>query len=134
MRPLAFALSACVLLGHATLTEAQGTATASSAAWLPSLSVAVRTGAMQAPDSIASGWTRLHLEKEKGRHVVVLFRLREGTTPEVFLAALDTAIMTPSTGVAVGGPEVVSSAEVVMNLAPGRYVLACMARDTPKAK
>ena len=83
---------------------------------------------------MGSGWTRLHLVKEKGRHVVVLFRLRDGTSPAAFLAALDTARMTPSTGVAVGGPEVVSAAEVVMDLAPGRYVVACMVRDTPDAK
>ena len=42
--------------------------------------------------------------------------------------------MTPSTGLAVGGIEVVRDGEVVLNLAAGQYVLACMARDTPNAK
>jgi len=136
MRRLALALTALGPMLHAHLVEAQRAAslTAPTASWLPSLPVAVRPGAIEAPDSMGSGWTRLHLVKEKGRHVVVLFRLRDGTTPAAFLAALDTARMTPSTGVAVGGPEVVSAAEVVMDLAPGRYVVACMVRDTPDAK
>ncbi len=136
MRRLALALTALGMLLHSPLVGAQRAAplTAPTASWLPSLPVTVRPGAIEAPDSIGSGWTRLHLVKEKGRHVVVLFRLRDGTSPAAFLAALDTARMTPSTGAAVGGPEVVSAAEVVMDLAPGRYVVACMVRDTPDAK
>jgi hypothetical protein len=137
MYPLALALVALTMFLTSHLAEAQGAASPTpvpSASWLPSLSVAVRTGAIEAPDSVASGWTRLHVNKEKGRHVVVLFRLREGTTPAAFLAALDTARMTPSTGLAVGGVEVVRDGEVVLNLAAGRYVLACMTRDTPTSK
>jgi hypothetical protein len=72
----------------------------------------------------------LRVVKEKGGHVVVLFRLRDGTE----LAALDTARMTPSTGLALSGPEGMSPGEVVLNLAPGRYVLACMSRDDMDAK
>lgn len=137
MRPSAVALNALAMLLCSHLVEAQGAASPMvppSASWLPSLPVAVRRGAIEAPDSAGSGWTRLHLRKERGRHVVVLFRLREGTTPAAFLAALDTARMTPSTGLAVGGAEVVLDGEVVLNLAPGRYVLACMGRDAVNAK
>ena len=126
MRRLALALTALGMLLHASLVEAQR-GVPPTASWLPSLPVTVRTGVIQAPDSIESGWTRLHLVK-KGPHIVVLFRLRDGTSPAAFLAALDTARMTPSTGFALGGPEVVIDGEVVSNLAPGRYVLACMGR------
>jgi hypothetical protein len=107
---------------------------APSASSLPALLVAVRSGTLTAPDSVGSGWTRVHVLKEKRRHVVVLYRLRDGSSPAAFLAALDTARMTPSTGRAVGGTEVVVDGEVVMDLAPGRYVLACMGRDTIDAK
>lgn len=137
VHPLVLALTAFGMLLHATLAEAQGatsTVAAPSASWLPELLVAVRPGAIEAPDSVQSGWTRFHLVKDQRRHVVVLFRLRADTDPAAFLAALDTARMTPSTGLAVGGPEVVNAAEVVLELAPGRYVLACMARNTPDAK
>lgn len=137
MRPPALALIALAMLFRSHLAAAQDAASPTpvpTASWLPSLSVAVRPGAIEAPDSAGSGWTRLRLHKEKGRHVVVLFRLREGTTAAAFLAALDTARMTPSTGLAVGGIEVVRDGEVVLNLAAGQYVLACMARDTPNAK
>ncbi|MEO8564382.1 MAG: hypothetical protein ABI601_20075 [bacterium] len=137
MRRLALTLIALGLLLHVRRVEAQHAASLTalpSASWLTALSVAVRKDAIEAPDSIGSGWTRLHLDKEKGRHVVVLFRLRDGVEPTAFLAALDTARMTPSTGLAVGGPEVVRNAEVVMDLTPGRYVLACMVRDTIGAR
>jgi hypothetical protein len=111
---------------------AQRAAAATSASF-PSLSVAVRPGVMEAPDSTPGGWTRLELTKT-GRHVVVVFRLREGADPAAFLAALDTARMTPSMGEAVGGPEVLSVSSVLLNLTPGRYVVACMVRDTPNAR
>jgi hypothetical protein len=64
MYPLALALIALAMLLHSHLAEAQGAASPTpvpSASWLPSLSVAVRTGAIEAPDSVASGWTRLHV-------------------------------------------------------------------------
>jgi len=132
MRRLALALTALGLLLHAPHAEAQRAASLTApptASWLPSLPVAIRTGVIEAPDSTGSGWTRLHLVKEKGpTHIVVLFRLRDGSSPAAFLAALETARQTPSTGLALGGLEVVSDGEVVMNLAPGRYVLACMGR------
>ena len=106
-----------------------------TASWLPSVNISVKRGAMEAPTSLGSGWTTLHLVKEKGRHIVVLFRLREGTEVAGFLAALDTARMTPRAGVAIGGlPEVMLDGETVMDLAPGRYVLACMGRDSIDTK
>jgi hypothetical protein len=137
MRPFALALTALGLLVHVSIADAQRSASpmeTPSAPSLPSLPVAVRSGAITAPDSVASGWTRVHVVKEKRRHVVVLYRLRDGSNPAAFLAALDSARMTPGTGRAVGGTEVVVDGEVVMDLAPGRYVLACMVRDTIDAK
>jgi hypothetical protein len=68
------------------------------------------------------------VQKDRGRHVVILVRLHDGASPVTFLAALDTARMTPATGRGIGLPEVVLVGEVVLDLAPGRYVLACMGR------
>lgn len=130
MRRLALALIALAL--PFPFAAAQRAATTTSASY-PSLAVAVRPGAMEAPDSTPGGWTRIELTKT-GRHVVVVFRLREGAEPAAFLAALDTARMTPSMGQAVGGPEVMNPGSVVLNLTPGRYVVACMVRDTPNAR
>ena len=139
MRRLALALTALALLLRSPLAEAQGTASTAaratpSASWLPTLSVVVRPGAMQAPDSVASGLTRIHLVKEQGRHIVVVVRLRDGVEPAAFLLVQDSARMTPSTGRASGLPEVVRDGEVVVDLAPGRYVVACVVRDSSSGK
>lgn len=45
-----------------------------------------------------------------------------------FLAALDTAPVTPRPGVALGGPEVGAQGEVIVHVTPGVYVLACVRR------
>jgi len=137
MRRLALALTALGLLLPAPLVEAQRAASLTvppTASWLPSLPVAVRTGVIEAPDSIGSGWTRIRFVMDKQRHILVLLRLHDGTSAAAFLAALDTARMTPSTGLALGGPEVVLDGEVVLNLAPGRYVLTCMRRGADEKR
>ncbi|HYW30035.1 MAG TPA: hypothetical protein VE869_00915, partial [Gemmatimonas sp.] len=91
--------------------------------------VTVRTGSIMAPDSVRLGWTRLRVEETEGAHIVVVFRLPSATTSAdvaAFVTALDTAPSTPSPGVAIGGPEVGALGDVIVNLTPGVYVLACV--------
>jgi hypothetical protein len=95
------------------------------------VSVTVSTGAIAAPDAVSPGWRRVHVEETDGAHIVVAFRLPTTTTPEevsAFVAALDTAAATPRSGVAIGGPEVGARGDVVLQLTPGVYVLACVRR------
>lgn len=91
--------------------------------------VTVRTGTITAPDSVRPGWRRVAVDETEGEHIVVVFRLPSTTTDvAAFVAALDTAPATPSPGVAIGGPEVGASGEVIVHLTPGVYVLACVRR------
>lgn len=95
------------------------------------LLVTVRTGTVSAPDSVGAGWTRVRVEEDGKGHILVVFRMSP-TTPDadvaVFLAALDTGRATPAPALALGGPEIGDTGEVVMQLTPGRYVLGCVAR------
>ncbi|MFN8580873.1 MAG: hypothetical protein U0163_07865 [Gemmatimonadaceae bacterium] len=93
--------------------------------------VAVRTGAITAPDSVSPGWRRVRVDETEGEHIVVVFRLPGTTTSgdvRAFVAALDTAPATPRPGVAIGGPEVGPRGDVIVHLTPGVYVLACVRR------
>ncbi|MES2521655.1 MAG: hypothetical protein V4617_03070 [Gemmatimonadota bacterium] len=95
------------------------------------LLVAVRHGAITAPDSVSPGWTRVRVEEAEDAHIVVLFRLPANSTEQdvaAFVAALDTAPATPQPGVAVGGPEVGVLGEVILRVTPGLHVLACVRR------
>jgi hypothetical protein len=95
----------------------------------PDILVSVRDGAVIAPDSIRPGWTRVRVEEDGGGHILVIFRLPETATDadmKAFLAALDTGRATPKPAIAMGGPEVGDTGEVVVQLPPGRYVLACV--------
>ncbi len=95
------------------------------------LPITVRAGNMSAPDSAASGWTRVHVDDGAEKHIVVLFRLPAESTPDdvaAFVAALDTAPATPAPAVAIGGPEVGARSDVIVRLAGGVYVLACVRR------
>jgi hypothetical protein len=95
------------------------------------LLVMVRGGAVTAPDSISAGWTRMRVEEDGAGHILVVFRLPEASTDAdvgTFLAALDTARTTPQAALAVGGPEVGDTGEVVVQLTAGRYVLGCVRR------
>ena len=116
------------LVDPATARSQRAPAEIPSATWLPMLRVAVREGAIDAPDSARSGWTRLHTVKDGRPHTVVVFRLRDGVQPSAFLAALDTASATPSGGVALSGLEFLDSGELVIDLAPGHHVVACILR------
>lgn len=105
--------------------------TAQVTASMADVQVAIRLGSVTGPDSILPGWSRLRVEEDGGGHILVVFRLPEtATAAEVaaFLAALDTAPATPKPGVALGGPEVGNSGDVVIQFTPGRYVLGCVRR------
>ncbi|MES3033492.1 MAG: hypothetical protein V4813_05795 [Gemmatimonadota bacterium] len=95
------------------------------------LLVTVRHGAITAPDSAAPGWIRLRVEEAEDKHIVVAFRLPVGTSDadvRAFVAALDATPATPSPAVALGGPEVGASGEVMIRVEAGVYVLACVRR------
>ena len=97
----------------------------------PDLPVSVRAGAVSAPDSVAAGWTRVRVEEDGRGHILVVFRLFETATDadlRGFLAALDTARGTPHPALALGGPEIGDTGEVVIHLTPGRYALGCLVR------
>lgn len=97
----------------------------------PDLLVSVRAGAVAAPDSVGAGWSRVRVEEDGKGHILVVFRLPETATDAdvaAFLAALDTARATPLPAVALGGPEVGDTGEVVIQLTAGRYVLGCVVR------
>lgn len=94
-----------------------------------SLEVTVRTGTIAAPDSVPAGWTRLRVVEDGAGHIVVVFRLADTTSEaSAFLAELDTARATPAAGLALGGPEIGDSGEVIVDLTPGRYLLGCVRR------
>ena len=95
------------------------------------ITVSVSSRGIAAPDTARAGWTRLRVEENRGGHVVVVFRIPADLSPEgvqAFLAAMDTAAMTPSVATALGGPEVDNAGEVFLDLAAGRYLLGCVSR------
>ncbi len=97
----------------------------------PDLVVSVRAGVVVAPDSVEAGWARVRVEEDGAGHILVVFRLPETSTDAdmvAFIAALDTSIATPRPGIALGGPEVGDTGEVLVQLKPGKYVLGCVRR------
>jgi len=93
--------------------------------------VVVGGGTIEAPDSVGPGWRRLRVQEDGAGHIVVLFRLagdRSDANIRAFLATLDTASATPQNAVAMGGPEVGDSGDVIVRLEPGFYVLGCVRR------
>ena len=95
------------------------------------VAISVSSGSLEAPDTVQAGWVRLNVREAGTGHIVVVFRVPGTATPAelaTFRAALDTARMTPAPVRALGGPEVGDTGAVVLNLAPGRYLLACLGR------
>lgn len=93
--------------------------------------VSVRAGAVVAPDTITAGWQRVRVDEDGAGHILVVFRLEGRATDaalRAFLTALDTTSNTPKPGLALGGPEIGDTGVVVIRFAPGRYVLACVAK------
>jgi hypothetical protein len=96
-----------------------------------SIAVDVTGDSLTAPDTIASGWLRLRVTEDDPSHIVVLFRMPAGATAadvERFVVDLDSAPNTPAPFVALGGPEIGATGEVHIEVTPGQYVLACVAR------
>lgn len=120
--------TACVLCAILIACTDTGRSTADAA---NAVTVTVRQGTISAPNSSRAGWIRLRVAEVDGEHIVVAFRLPANSSPAAitaFIAALDTAIATPPPAVAIGGPEIGSQGEVIVNLAPASYVLACVRR------
>jgi hypothetical protein len=78
---------------------------------------------------VEPGCARVRVEEGRGGHRVVIFRFAEAM-PDVdvttFLAVLDTAIATPASALALGGSEVGTTGDVIVQLTPGRYILGCV--------
>lgn len=91
----------------------------------------VRDDSVTGPDTTEAGWKRLRVEEDGAGHILVVFRLEESVTNEgigAYLATLDSAPATPAGAVALGGPEVGDSGEVVIQFPAGRYLLGCVRR------
>jgi hypothetical protein len=117
----------------AVMVTVVGSIAAFAAAPRPDLLVSVHVGGITAPDSIGPGWTRIRVEEDGAGHIAVIFRLPDKMSDAertAFLAALDTGRATPKPALAMGGPEVGDTGEVVIHLSPGRYVVACV-RQSP---
>jgi len=125
--PLSHRLAALVAL-HGAPAACDPREAAHAATPVADVLVSVRAGAVTAPDSIGAGWARLRVEEDGAGHILVVFRLPEDTDPTAFVAALDTARATPQPAIALGGPEVGDTGEVVIQFTPGRYVLGCVRR------
>lgn len=125
-------LFATVLLACTDSPRAESAAPSTTpAAPTADVSVTVRTGVITSPDSASAGWTRVRVDEDDDHHIIVAFQLPAASSDEqiaAFVAALDASPATPSPGVAMGGPEIGAHGEVLMNLSPGVYVLACVSR------
>jgi hypothetical protein len=129
--PLVHVHRPAVMVGIFGALAACGSAARSPRAAPADVQVTVRSGAITAPDSVRPGWSRVRVDETGGEHIVVVFRLPAIATAadaDAFVAALDTAPATPHPGVAIGGPEVGQRGDVIVHLAPGVYVLACVRR------
>lgn len=98
------------------------------------LTVQVVPGALVAADTTTAGWRRVRLEgAADDDHNLVVFRLPREVAVEAFIAALDTAAMTPLGAVALGGPDGAST-DALVRLEPGKHLVACLVRgdDGPR--
>lgn len=97
----------------------------------PTLTVAIQPGKMLAPATARPGWVRLRVSEDSTPHIVVAFRLPATASDAdlaAFRAAVDTTPITPSPGVAIGGAEIGAQGDVIVQMIPGRYLLACLTR------
>lgn len=81
-------------------------------------------------DTVPAGFLRIELtEAAPGGHNLVLFAIPDSVAVATFLAANDTAIVTPLGARALGGPEGLEGGEradaTIHRLAPGSYFLGC---------
>ena len=121
---LAFATWLTVLVGC-------GDRGAPPAAGESAFAVSIKGGAISAPDSATPGWTRLRVDEDGAGHILVVFRLPDGLSDSAvtsLMLALDTVPATPAPVLAMGGPEVGDTGEVIIELTPGRYLLGCVMR------
>lgn len=124
----ALALLAACSGGERSSDRAAAGREAARTTTLGTLAVTARAGALAAPDTVPAGWTRLRVTEDDAGHIVVLFRLPEDADLAAFSAALDSGAATPPGAIALGGPEVGDSGEVLVELTPGRHALGCVSR------
>jgi hypothetical protein len=97
----------------------------------PDIAIKVGDGTLTMPDTIPAGWRRVRVTETGATHIVVFFRLpaeSSESSVQLFLNALDSTANTPAPAVALGGPEIGTVGDVVLQITPGRYVVACVAR------
>ncbi len=97
----------------------------------PDIAIDVGDGTLTMPDTITAGWQRVRVTETGATHIVVFFRLpaeSSDSSIQQFLNALDSTANTPAPAVALGGPEIGTVGDVVLQITPGRYVVACVAR------
>lgn len=88
----------------------------------------------EGPTQIQGGWVRVTLENSgKMDHHAMFLRLNDGKTPADLIAAAKTGIPgLLSVSTSVGGPGSISGGQtstVIMDLAPGMYVVVCVIPD-----
>ena len=118
VRPIAaLALAAC---GSAGREAASGSSTDGG------LRVVASAGALAAPDSVDAGWTRLRVDEDGAGHIVVVFRLADGTTLREWVASEG------ETGTDVAGMARLGAgrtAYLPVALPAGEYVAYCLIPD-----
>lgn len=143
MRPLTRTLPFAALLGaagvggaagaaaqhpHAAHASPAGNAAAAPVA-VPLVTVTARDYAFDAPDTLAAGLTTVRLvNRGPELHHVQLLRLEGGRTMADLLAAFKAGGPPPAWAHDVGGPNAPvpgGQSEATLELAPGRYVIAC---------
>lgn len=130
-RSLLLGAVACAACGR----EAPEGSADAAAPRIGALVAVVGRGAIEAPDTIAAGWTRIRLAALERGHNLIVMRI-DSSDPaaiERLRAALDTARATPAGALSLGGPEgprrLGDTSEVIVRLRPGRHALVCLMRN-----
>lgn len=104
---------------------------------LPLLRLEARDFAFTGPAVTTAGLTRIRLvNRGPNWHEALVTRLPEGVAAEAYLAGARAGEAFPVGAVDVGGPGKIAagdSSDVVVTLAPGRYVVVCWADNHVKA-
>ena len=122
---------------HAHASTAASSRPASGRAGTSVVTVTARDYAFDAPDTVAAGLTTLRLVNQGPElHHVQLLRLDGDKTMADLFAAFKAGGPPPRWAVDVGGPNTPvpgGESQATLDLAPGRYVIACFIPSADKA-
>ncbi|MCA1553332.1 MAG: hypothetical protein LC737_03035, partial [Chloroflexi bacterium] len=115
----------------AATPAATSAGTSATGANIPEVAIIGTDYAFQAPSTITSGWTRVKFSNNgKEMHHAQFFRLKENVTLQLFQQAIaQGAAQALALVDQPGGADAIDptlSDSVVINLAPGTYVLICL--------